>query len=459
MIQFLTSSSTPNYNVALRSVLSEHKTRFPLKIAVAFWGVHAGKLLGTTLKNLDSNKCEFICNLESGATNPELIQSLRDHGVAVKTNRHLHAKVIVTWSQCIVGSANLSANGLGVEGTADELILPPFWEEAGVLTDEPSLLAEINRWFDELWQHPETYEVMDEHILQAKIRRAIKPPPPSGWHYANPLSALETWLDNNHACIAIWHSKKHRPSKSATAKNERERVATGSSTLNFYENWRDLKNRLIVDLKVVDHKQKSKLEITYWKPVDFVKRTSTLQFVCPANDADCPKELRDMWKVLLEAQIDPDKLEAFISDDSNERLITSKDALHELLFNELSEWTLTFPELTNELDTRRGEGGFIYITDGVEGKPSNFLIKGRNATSGFWRNHLTNRPLNWVLVYHKLGNAQGDVWIGKPNGFSGTKGKYVIDLKELKGPLRVDTSFHALTGRKPPENPIYATTS
>lgn len=131
--------------LATRKVVEGNNVR----IAVAFWGVDGPNRIG--LKTAKRTDWKVVCNLTMGGTNPSVIRNMENPGKG-KTNRirhspSLHAKVFLGETSAIVGSNNVSANGLGLEG--DE---QAGWSEAGVLVTEPKELLRIEEWFEELWE-------------------------------------------------------------------------------------------------------------------------------------------------------------------------------------------------------------------------------------------------------------------------------------------------------------------
>lgn len=133
--------------------------------AVAFWG------RGAAEKVITGKGARLICNLASGGTNPHEIEKLIKHGCDVRQNDRLHAKVYIGGGRAVITSANLSANGLGLEG--DEVA---HWREAGVVTSDVQPVAE---WFDELWSDSDTRKISNEDLKKSKKlwehRRSAKP--------------------------------------------------------------------------------------------------------------------------------------------------------------------------------------------------------------------------------------------------------------------------------------------
>lgn len=113
-----------------------------IDVAVAFWGAGADDLFtGVTVST------RILCNLLSGGTNPAPLRTLLESpNIELHHTADLHAKVLMTDTAVIVGSANFSTNGLHYEG--NEL---DGWHEAGILTDEPNLVKQAGVWFERQW--------------------------------------------------------------------------------------------------------------------------------------------------------------------------------------------------------------------------------------------------------------------------------------------------------------------
>jgi hypothetical protein len=159
---FVTSSE---YEKVVTSILEEEEELF---VAVAFWGYGADSII-----NRRSGKTvKLICNLASGATNPDVIGALRGkQGVCLKQHDRLHAKVFVGSKRALVGSANLSSSGLNLEGAEIS-----GWEEAGLVTTDAKEIGAIKKWFDAMWR--ESREIKDCELEDArrkwKERRATR---------------------------------------------------------------------------------------------------------------------------------------------------------------------------------------------------------------------------------------------------------------------------------------------
>jgi hypothetical protein len=132
-----------------------------LRVAVAFWGVGGAKTLA--LKGARSGR--VICNLESGACNPKEIRSLRraSKKFKVKTHPQLHAKIYWSPQAAVIGSSNVSANGL-VVGSDDAM----GWREANLWFDQKDLLRDVGNRFNGLWK--EAKPISDQGLKDAELR-------------------------------------------------------------------------------------------------------------------------------------------------------------------------------------------------------------------------------------------------------------------------------------------------
>lgn len=110
-------------------------------LAVAFIGRGAKKWIEG--RGINFGNISIICDIESGACNPDEIQILIDSGVKLLAKRRLHAKVFWTPECVIVGSSNLSANGLGFEG--DEISSNI---EASFSSSNTSIINAVKIWID-----------------------------------------------------------------------------------------------------------------------------------------------------------------------------------------------------------------------------------------------------------------------------------------------------------------------
>jgi hypothetical protein len=90
------------------------------------------------LKNLKNVK--IICNLYSYNCNPFLIYDLKDK-VQIKTRSDIHAKAYITPDKTIIGSANLTPNGIG-----GGII------EASMLINNKNSQKALHGWFYQMWE-------------------------------------------------------------------------------------------------------------------------------------------------------------------------------------------------------------------------------------------------------------------------------------------------------------------
>lgn len=126
--------------------------------AVAYWGKDSESLL----IQFPTVKMRIICNLLSGGTNPEPIKKLMCRkNIEVRRLDNLHAKVILNETLAIVGSANLSTNGLNHENDGD-----PGWIEAGVTIKDSVQLKVVTEWFERQWSL--TNEITESNLNTAQ---------------------------------------------------------------------------------------------------------------------------------------------------------------------------------------------------------------------------------------------------------------------------------------------------
>jgi hypothetical protein len=146
-----------------------------VRVAVAYWGDGAVERLG--IRRLRNRDVKIVCDLRSGACNPDEVKTLRDAlgpDNVLKLGR-LHAKVWIIDCCAIVGSSNASANGLAQEATeADGLI------EANVYVDDKECVSNLSHWFETKVLRFAT-RITDDDIKAArarwKIQHGTRPPP------------------------------------------------------------------------------------------------------------------------------------------------------------------------------------------------------------------------------------------------------------------------------------------
>jgi hypothetical protein len=240
---FITSSG---YEEAIRTILQE---RGAALMAIAFWGHGAEQLLKDR-----RDTTRIICNLSSGATNPDTIVALRRAGnIRIKQHDRLHAKVVSVGTTAIVGSANLSSNGLNLE--ADEVM---GWEEAGYVTRSAGEVQAIGSWFEALWS--KSRDVTDHDITEAKarwkLRRAnrVTPSAPDGDRGQFDLLSLKAAdLADRDVVLAIYRNWLSEEAKKAYRARQKEltgqKMSSSARLPPMFEGWPSLpKDAQIIDV-------------------------------------------------------------------------------------------------------------------------------------------------------------------------------------------------------------------
>lgn len=150
------------YTAALVRMVAEESS---LDVAVAFWGKGAEMKVHPD----ESKPIRIVCNLLSGGTNPWVIgrflkRAELNSNIKIRQCDLLHAKVLVGRSQAIIGSANISANGLGLDGTETGR-----WIEAGVHTTAIEEVEGARAWFDQLWSSASTRAITSDDLARAIV--------------------------------------------------------------------------------------------------------------------------------------------------------------------------------------------------------------------------------------------------------------------------------------------------
>jgi hypothetical protein len=161
-----------------RKIVAESKAP---RIAVAFWGTNTIEHLGL----VNTEKCKFeeariVMNLSAGGTNGSVVEQLLDAAtelnklgrrVLLRQCDRLHAKVWIGDKCALVSSANASVFGLSFHE-----ITTRNWKEAGVLIDDPKIVAEIRDWFDNLWSDPSLDEIGRNDARRCPRKGPVGPP-------------------------------------------------------------------------------------------------------------------------------------------------------------------------------------------------------------------------------------------------------------------------------------------
>lgn len=235
--------SSKNYEATVKGLL---KTSKDVRAAVAFWGLGAEKTFRDATGSL-----RVICNLESGATNPAVIRQLLDAKAKVRTWHRLHAKVLIGDNgQAIVGSANMSANGLSLEGAECR-----SWDEAAVTCVDATEIASMIAWFEGLWRRATT---VDEAALAQveetwRIRRANRPPPTvrRSQSLAFPFGFSREDVRDRPWFIAMWREKPSPEAERAAKRAAKSQSLVLGTDVDFYEDWPALPegNAVLIDLR------------------------------------------------------------------------------------------------------------------------------------------------------------------------------------------------------------------
>lgn len=217
--------------------------------AVAFWGRGADSIIKPRL----GQAVKLICNLASGATNPDVIDALRSKkGILLRQHDRLHAKVIVGGRRALVGSANLSSNGLNLEGSEIS-----GWEEAGLVTIDPKQIGTIKEWFTAMWaeSRPITDAAVEDARRKWKERRATRvkngsPDSRSGF-LLDKLDREE--LADRRIYLTIYGDWISDEAKRAYGRYEEkltgQRASKSAKLPPMYENWPELpKEAQLIDL-------------------------------------------------------------------------------------------------------------------------------------------------------------------------------------------------------------------
>ena len=151
-----------------------------IRIAVSYWG--DGAVDALEIQRLNGRDIKIVCDLLSGACNPDEINKLRDvfGSDCVRKLAKLHAKVWIIDNHVILGSSNASTNGLTQEGREAEGLV-----EANVLVSDKesssaSFRAGVSHWFqDNIWRSATKITEHDMELARErwKIQRKTRPSP------------------------------------------------------------------------------------------------------------------------------------------------------------------------------------------------------------------------------------------------------------------------------------------
>lgn len=161
MIKLLRGQELP------KEFIKARKAAAKVQIAVAYWGRGAVAKLGLHR----GAKVDIICNARHEGCNARVVLALVQRGHRVKTNDQLHAKMYLTEKATIIGSSNVSTNGLNEEGSAASV-----WLEANILSDDPQLVKAAGARFNEYWKASRFIRAPElKRIIKARDARPPRP--------------------------------------------------------------------------------------------------------------------------------------------------------------------------------------------------------------------------------------------------------------------------------------------
>lgn len=221
---------TDNYHDEISKLFRNDES---LDIAVAFLGKDALHLF-----KLNPNKTiRVVCNFESGACNPKLVEKIMKYSnVEIRSNHSLHAKVLLQNGTMIIGSANLSANGLSLEGS--ELTA---WKEAGLVIKDDCTIRDTKSWFDDLWIDSTliTLNDIDTQSVNWKKRRFTRPIKKSKESLIETAMTGNENMKDREIYFSIYRDYASDDALLAYKKvqSENEQI---SDIIDFYEGWSEL---------------------------------------------------------------------------------------------------------------------------------------------------------------------------------------------------------------------------
>lgn len=182
-----------------------------LRIAVAFIGDGASQWINPAAEDV-----KIVCNLAMNGTNPTEVQKLiqRFGQENVKQIEKLHTKLYIGSEYAIVGSANLSANGLGNQPTA--------LREAGYKfkLDRPSGKRSLD-WFDDvLWA--DAREITDQDLQDAAERWKCRDLVRNGGPKNNPQDICDYDFDRDDFPLITWYEEAGWSLSDKTVKGKTE---------------------------------------------------------------------------------------------------------------------------------------------------------------------------------------------------------------------------------------------
>ena len=218
---------------AVRHVLTGQDPR----CAVAFWG----KGFDAFLDRITGRKknLRVVCDISMGGCHPEALRSLGAPGNAnIRYRDGLHAKVYLSETGVVIGSANASDNGLGFKsGTAGLL------EAATFHSAETAMWKAVSAWFEDL--HGSALEV-DEPALDRAGRLFRPRRGPDGTTSTRPGSLLDMVLANPDlfedvgfvlASTSSTHDERIAARKSARKAGVEKAIIDAAGDNDLYTGW------------------------------------------------------------------------------------------------------------------------------------------------------------------------------------------------------------------------------
>ncbi|WP_313592050.1 phospholipase D family protein [Agrobacterium cavarae] len=231
-------------------------------IVVAFWGKGAIDSLGL---RKPWRSLKIVCNLESGACNPDEIEELLQLGssVEVRSDLRLHGKVYSSGSGVVLGSSNASTSGLVVEGVAAH-----GWSEANIFSDDTDLNSEIQNWCNERFERAKPITQADIVAAQKlwKIRKeASDRTAASANDLIQAVRKKPKDFANSKIKVVRWARKATKEAEKAY--NSAVRADHLLEGTDYYEGWGD---DMKVDDWLIDYRiDRSEAVFTgYWKVLE-----------------------------------------------------------------------------------------------------------------------------------------------------------------------------------------------
>lgn len=251
-------------------------------IAVAFLGYD----ILSTFENRNTSSIRLICNLESGACNPNVIKKLLAMpNIEIKTNAHLHAKCVIQDNAVIIGSANFSANGLALEG--NEL---SGWSELGIMTNNNNIIDESKAWFSNLWEqsHYLTNDQIEERIKAWDSRRNNRPHINLKKSLINAAIAMPEIFKDRKIYIVIYYDDA-TPEALAEFERLHAHKNVKNTEVDFYEDWLELPDDAHVISIRIGSKEGINFDGLFYMPKEPIISRFTLDNGCQSNIKICTK--------------------------------------------------------------------------------------------------------------------------------------------------------------------------